>query len=109
MGKLMKSAPAARKLTTVFVSGNSQAVRLPKDFKVAESHLEILRNGDDIVLRRVPRYLDEAFRLLAGLSEDFMADGRNDPPPEQRQWGDKLLTEGQTVKAQRTPRRRKRA
>jgi len=43
----------------VFVSGDSQAVRLPKDFQVAESHLEILRNSDDIVLRRVPRYLDE--------------------------------------------------
>ncbi len=35
----------------VFRSGNSQAVRLPKQFRVKAKELEISRRGDEIVLR----------------------------------------------------------
>ena len=35
----------------VFKSGNSQAVRLPKEFRLAASEVEIFRRGDEIVLR----------------------------------------------------------
>ena len=34
----------------VFKSGNSQAVRLPKEFRVNSKELEISRRGDEIVL-----------------------------------------------------------
>ena len=68
----------------VFKSGNSQAVRLPKDFQFDVSEVEILRRGDEVVLRRIPSSLSAAFDLLAGLPADFMADGRNDPPPQLR-------------------------
>ena len=36
----------------VFQSGNSQAVRLPKQFRVNVGQVEIFRQGDDIVLRQ---------------------------------------------------------
>ena len=41
--------------TSVFKSGNSQAVRLPKDFQFSVSEVEIFRRGDEVVLRQVPK------------------------------------------------------
>jgi antitoxin VapB len=68
----------------VFKSGNSQAVRLPKEFRVRGKELEIFRRGDEIVLREPSKGLARAFEILADLPEDFMADGRNDTPPQSR-------------------------
>ena len=36
---------------TVFMSGNSQAVRLPKAFRFDTKKVEIERRGDEIILR----------------------------------------------------------
>lgn len=71
--------------TTVFKSGNSQAVRLPKDLQFDEREVEIFRRGDEVVLRRVPRNLQAAYDLLASLPDDFMAEGRQDAPPQPRE------------------------
>ena len=68
----------------VFKSGNSQAVRLPKQFQFKGKEVEIFRRGDEIVLREKSRGMERAFWLLASLPEDFFASGRNDPPPERR-------------------------
>ena len=38
----------------VFKSGNSQAVRLPKQFRVKSKEVEIYRRGDEIVLKEKP-------------------------------------------------------
>lgn len=73
------------KTTAVFKSGNSQAVRLPKDFQFDVGEVEILRRGDEVVLRRVPANLAAAFRLLASLPDDFMVQGRVDTPPQARE------------------------
>jgi len=67
----------------VFQSGNSQAVRLPKQFRVTGSEVEIFRRGDEIVLREKPRTMTHAFELLADLPAD-MLDARNDAPPQKR-------------------------
>ncbi|MEE4608934.1 MAG: type II toxin-antitoxin system VapB family antitoxin [Desulfobacteraceae bacterium] len=73
--------------TRVFKSGNSQAVRLPKEFAVSSKVLEIFRRGNEIVLREPTEGLKRAFELLADLPEDFLAEGRQDAPPQQReQW-----------------------
>ncbi len=69
---------------SVFKSGNSQAVRLPKDFQFDVREVEIFRRGDEVVLRRVPKNLSAAFDILASLPEDFMAEGRDDTPPQLR-------------------------
>jgi antitoxin VapB len=73
------------KTAAVFKSGNSQAVRLPKDFQFDVREVEILRRGDEVVLRRIPTSLSAAFDLLSSLPEDFMAEGRNDTPPQPRE------------------------
>jgi len=71
--------------TRVFKSGNSQAVRLPKEFSVSSKVLEIFRRGDEIVLREPSKGLARAFELLADLPDDFFAEGRVDAPPQQRE------------------------
>ena len=68
----------------VFISGNSQAVRLPKQFRLKASEVDIFRRGDEIVLREKAKGMARAFELLASLPDDFMADGRKDAPPQKR-------------------------
>jgi antitoxin VapB len=51
----------------VFKSGNSQAVRLPKQFRVKSKELEIERRGDEIVLREKSAGMQRAYDLLAEL------------------------------------------
>ncbi len=64
----------------VFMSGNSQAVRLPREFRIASDEVEITRRGDEIVLREKPRDLSAAFDLICALP-DFE---REDDPPQER-------------------------
>lgn len=68
----------------VFKSGNSQAVRLPKKFRVKSKELEISRRGDEIVLREKTKSLARAFELLASLPDDMFPKKRKDPPPQRR-------------------------
>jgi antitoxin VapB len=70
--------------TKVFRSGNSQAVRIPRQFQLDCEEVEILRRGNDILLRKRPRNLAQAFDLLAGLSTDFFRGGRKQPRPQKR-------------------------
>ena len=71
-------------ITRVFKSGNSLAVRLPKEFHVKNYEVEILRQGDDIIIRERPQHLGKAFELLTQIPNDFYADGRTDTPPQER-------------------------
>jgi antitoxin VapB len=68
----------------VFKSGNSQAVRLPKQFRLKSKEVEILRRGDEIVLREKRGTMARAFELLATLSEDFTIPGREKDKPQKR-------------------------
>jgi antitoxin VapB len=69
----------------IFQSGNSQAVRLPKEFRFDTDQVEIFRQGKDIVLRQVPVSAAAVFDLLGSLPADFMAEGRQDTPPQERE------------------------
>jgi len=60
------------KTTKIFKSGNSQAVRLPKEFQFDVPEVEIFCRGDEVVLRKKPKNLARVFELLTGLSDDFM-------------------------------------
>jgi antitoxin VapB len=62
-----------------------QAVQLPKAFHVTSKEVEILRRGDEIVLREKGKGLARAFEILANLPDDFLPDGRRDAPPQERE------------------------
>jgi antitoxin VapB len=72
-------------IARVFQSGNSQAVRLPKEFRLQVDQVEIFRRGDEIVLREHPRSAAEIFDALIELPGDFMSDGRADSPAQERE------------------------
>jgi len=69
----------------IFKSGNSQAVRLPKEFQFDVPEVEIFRRGDEVVLKKRPKNMVRVFELLTGISEDFMEDGRRQPPVQERE------------------------
>jgi antitoxin VapB len=68
----------------VFKSGNSQAVRLPKQFRFQGNEVEIFRRGDEVVLREKSQGMARAFELLASLPIDIDAveELRREPPQE---------------------------
>jgi len=68
----------------VFRSGNSQAVRLPKQFRLKSKEVEIFRRGDEIVLREKDGTMVRAFDLLAGLPDNLDVSGREDDQPQKR-------------------------
>lgn len=68
----------------LFMTGRSQAVRLPKEFRFEGSEVEIFRRGDEVVLRARPDNGAAIFDLLSTLPEDFMEAERQDTPPQKR-------------------------
>lgn len=68
----------------VFRSGNSQAVRLPKKFRLQSKEVDIFRRGNEIVLREKKGTMARAFDLLAGLPDDLSLPGREKDYPQKR-------------------------
>jgi antitoxin VapB len=69
----------------VFRSGNSQSVRLPKEYRLEGTEVEIFRRDEEIVLREKAEGLVRAFEILTALPDDFSPEGRDDTPPQERQ------------------------
>jgi antitoxin VapB len=68
----------------IFQSGNSQAVRLPKEFRFRSKEVEITRRGDEIVLREKPKNLGYIVDLLKQLPDEMFEDIRDTRPPQKR-------------------------
>jgi antitoxin VapB len=68
----------------VFRSGNSQAVRLPKQYRLKSTEVEIYRRGEEIVLREKRGTMARAFELLATLPDDVEARRRQKDLPQKR-------------------------
>ena len=65
------------KTARVFRSGNSQAVRIPKEFRIEGDEVEILKKGRSLVLRPRRRSWTSLVRSLDRFTGDFMAAGRH--------------------------------
>jgi len=72
------------KKAKIFKSGNSQAMRLPKQFCFHVNELEISRRENEIVLREPKRNLGKTFEALGVMPEDFMFGSREDRLPQKR-------------------------
>jgi antitoxin VapB len=69
----------------VFISGNSQAVRLPKEFQVTDKELFIQKIGNSIILFPKTDPWKAFEESLTEFSEDFLAEGRNQPGDQFRE------------------------
>ena len=68
----------------VFNSGNSQAVRLPKEYQVEDKELFIQKIGNTIILFPKTNPWESFERSLNEFSDDFMANGREQPEMQKR-------------------------
>ncbi len=76
-------------LTRVFKSGNSLAVRIPKELAIVEASqdVEIEKIGDTLVLRPiVKRKLTGLAEAFAAFPPGFMAEGREFHEQKERDW-----------------------
>ncbi|MEX1127054.1 MAG: type II toxin-antitoxin system VapB family antitoxin [Vicinamibacterales bacterium] len=68
----------------VFWSGRSQAVRLPRAFRVDGREVRIRRRGRAIVLEPVPDSWEWLDALAGELDDDFVSAAREQPQPTER-------------------------
>jgi antitoxin VapB len=78
-----------RQTAKVFMTGRSQAVRLPAEFRFDGSEVYIRRNEEtgEVILSRKPTNWDEIFAGLdaAGVPDDFLTpEDRNQGLPQER-------------------------
>ncbi len=69
----------------LFRTGNSQAVRLPKEFRMPGEKVKIFRRGKQIVLEPLEPTWDALFEALEEFPDDFMEDGRRQPEVQERE------------------------
>ena len=68
----------------LFQNGQSQAVRLPKAFRLPGTEVYIKKVGNAIVLLPMDHPWETLFTSLSQFSEDFM-DEREQPPSQARE------------------------
>ncbi len=60
-----------RRIARVFMTGRSQAVRLPKEFRFDTDRVLIRREGRNVVLSPIFKDWDDYFKNGAGFTDDF--------------------------------------
>ena len=68
----------------VFTSGNSQAIRLPKEYQVKDKELFIQKIGRTIILFPKKDPWESFEKSLSQFSDDFMSNGREQPEMQKR-------------------------
>jgi antitoxin VapB len=73
-------------LSRIFKSGNSQAVRIPKELQFPRSDIEveIERVGDALVIRQVGGSLEGVLEKFSAFAPDFMSGGRGENEEAER-------------------------
>lgn len=74
----------AMKTAKVFWSGRSQAVRLPKDFRVDARKVRIRRRGRQIILEPLPDSWSWLDAITGTLDEDFVEAAQEQPQTIER-------------------------
>jgi antitoxin VapB len=73
----------SRRTARLFKNGGSQAVRLPKEFRLEGEEVFVRMEGDTIILSPKPKSWKNFFDKTPLPSEDFMQE-RVDLPPQRR-------------------------
>ncbi|MGJ4754741.1 type II toxin-antitoxin system antitoxin VapB [Leptospira kmetyi] len=62
----------------IFKNGDSQAIRLPKDYRFKGKEVYIRRDGDNVILTPIDDAVDRFWNTVNNFSEDLIID-RNQP------------------------------
>ncbi|MEJ5187929.1 type II toxin-antitoxin system VapB family antitoxin [Treponema sp. J25] len=68
----------------LFRNGRSQAVRLPKEYTFKGEDVFIQKVGEAVILFPKDRVWETFLEGLDGFTEDFMANGREQPEMQER-------------------------
>ena len=72
------------KIAKLFANGQSQAVRLPKEFRFEGEEVSLKRIGNAVLIFPIGEEWDMFKEGLAGFSDDFMESGRDQGIPQER-------------------------
>lgn len=72
------------KIAKLFQNGQSQAVRLPKEFRFEGNSVFIKKVGNNVILIPKKHAWDQLFNSLNKFSDDFM-DNREQPEQQHRE------------------------
>ena len=70
--------------TKPFMSGKSQAIRIPKEYRFEDTELVINHVGESLVITPRNRLQQAFFSGIAALPDDFLAEGRPEETPNER-------------------------
>ena len=69
----------------LFKTGRSQAVRLPKEFRMPGTEVRIRKEGNRVILEPLDQTWDALLQSLEEFPADFMNDGRQQPKMPERE------------------------
>ncbi|HJC31443.1 MAG TPA: antitoxin [Candidatus Anaerobutyricum faecale] len=69
----------------LFENGRSQAVRLPKECRFNGDEVAVNKIGDIVILTPKENKWNGFLNSLEMFSDDFMSDGREQPPAQERE------------------------
>jgi antitoxin VapB len=73
-------------ITKVFKSGNSQAVRIPQEFQLVTKEVEILKRGEELIIRPVRK---QNAAIILDVLKEFEGEGdiqREEFKLQEREW-----------------------
>ena len=71
------------KKAKIFMNGQSQAVRLPKEFRFKEEEVSVQKYGEGVLILPIAKSLDDFKLSLKIFSDDFMNE-RDEPKMQRR-------------------------
>ena len=69
----------------IFENGGSQAVRLPKEYRFDSNEVSVNKIGNIVLLSPKLDKWESVLQAIDMFSEDYMADGRADLRPQERE------------------------
>ena len=72
------------KTAKLFQNGQSQAVRLPKEFRFEDDHVYVKKSGNVVILIPAKNSWDTLLKSLEKFSPDFMSE-RKQPKTQKRE------------------------
>ncbi len=70
----------------IFMTGRSQAVRLPKEYRFDVDEVILNKIGDVLIMIPKNKAKDIFLSSLNDFTDDFMTDGRNQPSQQEREF-----------------------
>ena len=70
----------------LFQNGRSQAVRLPKAFRLSGKEVKISKQGNKIILEPIEDSWEQWFAAINQFSDDYMLNGREQPEIQEHDW-----------------------